>query len=217
MCHLQAGEVNGRQRWPHRFMLERNARRSGRNGQAIPGASGCDPRSGTAPLPGCRGTGRVVSRGPDRSRRPRNLDHYSGGTNVFGSNGGQAGHPCDCRRALLEFLERVTGVNQNPDFLAKVTRVVLFGSMLKLKVDRLSDLDVAVELARKETRFRVSTGAESATGQGVGQQGLPLPEFFGMGGLLVLGGVPIPEGAKSRDRLGRLQKRLSCWRFRIDS
>ena len=32
-------------------------------------------------------------------------------------------------------------------------RVVLFGSMLKPEVDRLSDVDVAVELATKETDF----------------------------------------------------------------
>jgi predicted nucleotidyltransferase len=31
--------------------------------------------------------------------------------------------------------------------------VVLFGSMLKPEVDRLSDVDVAVELATKETDF----------------------------------------------------------------
>jgi predicted nucleotidyltransferase len=56
-------------------------------------------------------------------------------------------------RALSEFLERVTEVNQNPYFLAKVTTVVLFGSMLKPEVERLSDVDVAVELARKEPDF----------------------------------------------------------------
>ena len=32
-------------------------------------------------------------------------------------------------------------------------RVVLFGSMLTPEVDRLSDVDVAVELATKETDF----------------------------------------------------------------
>jgi predicted nucleotidyltransferase len=54
-------------------------------------------------------------------------------------------------RALSQFLERVTRVNDHPYFLAKVTRLVLFGSMLKPEVDRLSDVDLAVELARKET------------------------------------------------------------------
>jgi predicted nucleotidyltransferase len=54
---------------------------------------------------------------------------------------------------MSQFLERVTQVNQNPYFLAKVTRVVLFGSMLKPEVERLSDVDVAVELTRKEPDF----------------------------------------------------------------
>ena len=53
-------------------------------------------------------------------------------------------------RALSRFLERVTQVNQNPCFLAKATSIVLFGSMLKPEVERLSDLDLAVELTRKE-------------------------------------------------------------------
>jgi predicted nucleotidyltransferase len=56
-------------------------------------------------------------------------------------------------RALSQFLERVTLVNQNPYFLAKAARVVLFGSMLKPEVDRLSDVDLAVELTRKEPDF----------------------------------------------------------------
>jgi predicted nucleotidyltransferase len=56
-------------------------------------------------------------------------------------------------RALSQFLERVTQVNQSPYFLAKVTRVVLFGSMLKPEVERLSDVDLAVELTRKEPGY----------------------------------------------------------------
>jgi predicted nucleotidyltransferase len=56
-------------------------------------------------------------------------------------------------RALKEFLGRVGQVNRDPYFLGKVVRVVLFGSMLKPEVDRLSDVDVAVELATKETDF----------------------------------------------------------------
>jgi predicted nucleotidyltransferase len=56
-------------------------------------------------------------------------------------------------KALAQFLERVTEVNQNPYFLAKATRVVLFGSMLKPEAARLSDVDVAVELAAKEIDF----------------------------------------------------------------
>jgi len=53
-------------------------------------------------------------------------------------------------RALTLFLERVGQVGQDPYFLAKVTRLVLFGSMLKPEVQRLSDVDLAVELRPKE-------------------------------------------------------------------
>jgi predicted nucleotidyltransferase len=56
-------------------------------------------------------------------------------------------------RALAQFLDRVGQVNRDPYFLGKVVRVVLFGSMLKPEVDRLSDVDVAIELATKETDF----------------------------------------------------------------
>jgi predicted nucleotidyltransferase len=53
--------------------------------------------------------------------------------------------------ALSQFLDRVRRVNEDPYFLAKVTRAVLFGSMLKPEVERLSDVDLAVQLAQKET------------------------------------------------------------------
>jgi predicted nucleotidyltransferase len=56
-------------------------------------------------------------------------------------------------RALAQFLERVRRVEQDPYFQAKVTRVVLFGSILNPEVQRLSDVDVAVELAPKETDY----------------------------------------------------------------
>jgi predicted nucleotidyltransferase len=56
-------------------------------------------------------------------------------------------------RALAEFLDRVQQVERDPYFLAKVTRVVLFGSMLNPDVKRLSDVDVAVELTPKETDY----------------------------------------------------------------
>src|ERR1019366_2641050 len=61
-------------------------------------------------------------------------------------------------RALSQFLERVNEVNQNPYFLAKVTRVVLFGSMLKPEAERLSDVDVAIELTRKNPDFARARG-----------------------------------------------------------
>jgi predicted nucleotidyltransferase len=56
-------------------------------------------------------------------------------------------------KALQQFLGRVEQVNSDPYFLGKVTRVVLFGSMLKPEAERLSDVDLAVEVASKETGF----------------------------------------------------------------
>jgi predicted nucleotidyltransferase len=57
------------------------------------------------------------------------------------------------QKALQQFLGRVEQVNNDPYFLGKVTRVVLFGSMLKPEVERLSDVDLAVEVASKEADF----------------------------------------------------------------
>jgi predicted nucleotidyltransferase len=54
-------------------------------------------------------------------------------------------------QALAQFMERVAWVNRDPYFLAKANRVVLFGSMLRSNVERLSDVDLAVELVEKET------------------------------------------------------------------
>jgi hypothetical protein len=52
--------------------------------------------------------------------------------------------------ALAQFLDRVGRVNDDPYFLARVTRLVLFGSMLNPGVQRLSDVDLAIELTAKE-------------------------------------------------------------------
>jgi predicted nucleotidyltransferase len=56
-------------------------------------------------------------------------------------------------RALSQLLERVHQVNREDCFLAKVTKVVVLGSYLRSGVDRLSDLDVAVELQPKEANW----------------------------------------------------------------
>lgn len=53
--------------------------------------------------------------------------------------------------ALAQFLERVARVNDDPYFLARVTRVALYGSLLRPEVKRLSDVDLAVQLVAKET------------------------------------------------------------------
>jgi predicted nucleotidyltransferase len=58
-------------------------------------------------------------------------------------------------RVLAGFLARVDRVNSDDRFLAKVTRVIVFGSYLRAGVDRLSDVDIAVELAPKERRRNV--------------------------------------------------------------
>src|SRR6476646_3098022 len=49
-------------------------------------------------------------------------------------------------KALREFLARVERVNRDAGFVGRVNRVVLFGSMLREDVDRLSDVDLAVEI-----------------------------------------------------------------------
>jgi len=50
--------------------------------------------------------------------------------------------------ALAEFLTRVLEVNRNPDYLFKVTRVVLFGSYLE-DTQRLDFVELAIETASK--------------------------------------------------------------------
>jgi predicted nucleotidyltransferase len=52
--------------------------------------------------------------------------------------------------ALVDLLERIERVNRGHHFLARVTRVIVFGSYLRPEVDRLGDVDVAVELEPKE-------------------------------------------------------------------
>jgi predicted nucleotidyltransferase len=63
-------------------------------------------------------------------------------------------------KAFAQFLDRVIRANSEPYFLARVTRLVLYGSMLRPEVEWLSDVDVAVQLEAKEKdfdRFRAQT------------------------------------------------------------
>jgi predicted nucleotidyltransferase len=53
-------------------------------------------------------------------------------------------------KALQEFSRRLERVNREPYFLGKATRVALFGSMLNPEVERVSDVDLAVEIVEKE-------------------------------------------------------------------
>lgn len=52
-------------------------------------------------------------------------------------------------KALREFLARVECVNSASRLLGRVNRVVLFASMLHEEVDRLNDVDFAVEVVAK--------------------------------------------------------------------
>jgi len=52
-------------------------------------------------------------------------------------------------KALREFLTRAERVNRDGEFLGRINRVVLFGSMLDEDVDLLSDVDLAVEVLPK--------------------------------------------------------------------
>lgn len=59
-------------------------------------------------------------------------------------------------RALQKFLTRVADVNRRSYFLAKVTKVVVFGSYLRPEVDHLGDVDIAVVLRpRQKDRERL--------------------------------------------------------------
>jgi predicted nucleotidyltransferase len=53
-------------------------------------------------------------------------------------------------RAMASLSERIERVNRDRYFLARVTRVIIFGSYLRPEVDRLGDVDVAVEVEPKE-------------------------------------------------------------------
>jgi DNA-binding PadR family transcriptional regulator len=57
-------------------------------------------------------------------------------------------HRKTAERVLEQFLERVQLVNSMPEYAYRVEHVVLFGSMLS-DIDRLGDVDVAVQLQPK--------------------------------------------------------------------
>jgi predicted nucleotidyltransferase len=83
-------------------------------------------------------------------------------------------------RALAEFLDRVRRVGRDPHFLAKVARVVLFGSMLNPEVQRLSDVDVAVELAPKEADYDRARALNRRRVEELARQGRQFRSFLEM-------------------------------------
>ena len=52
-------------------------------------------------------------------------------------------------QAFAQFMERISQVNQNPYYLYKVVKVVLFGSYIT-EAETVNDVDVAIELSPKE-------------------------------------------------------------------
>ena len=109
-------------------------------------------------------------------------------------------------RALSRFLERVTQVNQNPCFLAKATSVVLFGSMLKPEVEQLSDLDLAVELTRKEPDIKRAQEQNQQRAEELANMGRSFRNVLEWEFCWYWEAFRQPEAAKSCDRSGRLQR-----------
>jgi len=67
----------------------------------------------------------------------------------------------------------VDHLNRNAGFLGKVVAVVLFGSMLRPDVERVSDVDLAVEIAPKEAnpeRARVTNKRRSRQLESLGHR-----------------------------------------------
>jgi hypothetical protein len=63
-------------------------------------------------------------------------------------------------RLLSELLERITALNGNARFLARVQKAVAFASYIG-ETDRIGDLDVAVQLVRREPDFEKYTEANN--------------------------------------------------------
>jgi predicted nucleotidyltransferase len=91
------------------------------------------------------GTGKSLLRvvgGGARGKSPRR-------TNLVLSHAAKPVTRATAEKVLREFLARVERVNRDARFLGRVNRAVLFGSILREDVDRLSDLDLAVEVLPK--------------------------------------------------------------------
>jgi len=107
-------------------------------------AAALSPGSGDALAAALRSEGLIEAAGPGK------WTVTQAGLTLAAATAAKPVTRATAERALSEFLGRVTRVNQDAYFLSKVTRVVLFGSMLRPEVERLSDVDLAVELTPKE-------------------------------------------------------------------
>src|ERR1035437_5486711 len=110
-------------------------------------AAALDGGAGCALVKSLLSAGLIVAAGPDAWAITQAGQTFSSATAAKRVTRAMA------EKALSEFLNRVEQVNRDPYFLGKAVRVVLFGSMLKPEVVRLSDVDLAVELVTKEADF----------------------------------------------------------------
>jgi len=110
-------------------------------------AAGLTPENGRAMLKALRSEGLIEAAGRGAWKITQ------AGLTLCAATAAQRITRATAEKALQQFLARVERVNNDPYFLGKVTRVVLFGSMLKPEVERLSDVDLAVEIASKEPDF----------------------------------------------------------------
>jgi hypothetical protein len=63
-------------------------------------------------------------------------------------------------RLLSELLDRITALNSDRRFLARVRKAVAFGSYIG-NADRIGDLDIAIQLVRREPDFQKHTEANN--------------------------------------------------------
>lgn len=143
-------QLRGQARWDIGD-LEKAARLTAGNGRALLQALRCE--------------GLVAPAGPGT------WEVNQAGQRLSSASAAQPVTRATAERALAQFLERVDRINRDSYFLARATRVVLFGSLLKPDVERLSDVDLAVELVEKETdsdraRARNEQRAEELAAQG---------------------------------------------------
>ena len=110
-------------------------------------AAGLTPGNGRAMLKALRSEGLIEAAGHGAWKITQ------AGLTLCSATAAQRITRATAEKALQQFLGRVERVNNDPYFLGKVTRVVLFGSMLKPEVEKLSDVDLAVEIASKEPDF----------------------------------------------------------------
>ena len=110
-------------------------------------------------------------------------------------------------KGLREFLTRVERVNRDARFLGRVNRVVLFGSMLREDVDRVSDVDLAVEVLPKIADRELLTARNRRQVEALLGAGHAFRGFSRYAVLLVSGGVSISEKSQPRNFVGRLCRR----------